>query len=185
MTYVCMTLKKVYMSLVHTLSSPSPCWWPPWTEPSQKPEGEEARRTCAEQFLWVLEQRVHLKAQTEVVQHTMNGRGIFYFFFFFFFFVSLLSCVMQASVDSLIFQNWHLMALPTQGQKCVKSARSVHPVCQWHGLGKQLNLASSGSTVLITFAVWAHPGRHYDLSSQTMASVIGTESFLGAEWVLS
>ena len=35
-------------------------------------------------------------------------------FLFFFFFVSLLNCVMQASVDSLIFQNWHLMALPTQ-----------------------------------------------------------------------
>lgn len=39
---------------------------------------------------------------------------IFSFFFSFSAFVSLPNCVMQASVDSLIFQNWHLMALPTQ-----------------------------------------------------------------------
>ena len=112
----------------------------------------------------------------EGIQHTMNGLG--YFLSFFFFFVSLLNCVMQASVDSLIFQNWYLMALPTRWQKCVKSAQSVHPVWQWHGMGKQLNLASSGSTVLIASAVWIHPGRHYDLSFQTMASVMGTESCL-------
>lgn len=185
MTYVCMTLKKVYMSLVHTLSSPSPCWWPPWTEPSQKPEGEEARKDMRRAVsLGPGAESAFESTDRSCPAHNEWPWDIL-FLFFFFFFVSLLSCVMQASVDSLIFQNWHLMALPTQGQKCVKSARSVHPVCQWHGLGKQLNLASSGSTVLITFAVWAHPGRHYDLSSQTMASVIRTESFLGAEWVLS
>ena len=95
-----------------------------------------------------------------------------------FIFVSLLNCVMQASVDSLIFQNWHLTALPTQWQKCVKSAQSVHPAWQWHGMGKQLNLASNGSTVLIIFAVWIHPERHCDPSFKTMASVIETESCL-------
>lgn len=79
---------------------------------------------------------------------------------------------MQASVDSLIFQNWHLTALPTQRQKCVKSAQSVHPAWRWHGMGKQLNLASKESTVLIIFAAWIYPERYYGPSFKTMVSVI-------------
>ena len=184
MTYVCMTLKKVCMFLVHTHSPASLCWWPPWTEPSQKPEGEETQKDTHRAVSLGTGAESAFES-TDRSYPTHNEWPWDILFLFFFFFVSLLNCVMQASVDSLIFQNWHLMALPTQWQKCVKSAQSVHPVWQWHGMGKQLNLASNGSTVLITFAVWMHPGRHYDLSFQTMASVIGTESFLGAEWVLS
>lgn len=89
-----------------------------------------------------------------------------------FIFVFLLNCVIQASVDSLIFQNWHLTALPTQWQKCVKSAQSMHPAWQLHGMGKQLNLASNGSTVLIILAVWIYPERHYDPAFKTTGSVL-------------